>query len=72
MAIWISASAPDTTSRSFFLSWVIIGFVVFLTMLYIVISILFPEWVGMTGKKALQIQKEQEEETTSQSPQQDL
>jgi hypothetical protein len=54
------------------LSWVIIGFVVFLTMLYIVISILFPEWVGMTGKKALQIQKEQEEETTSQSPQQDL
>jgi type II secretory pathway pseudopilin PulG len=54
------------------LSWVIIGFVVVLTIFYIVISILFPEWVGMTGKKALQIQKEQEEESTSKSPQQNL
>ncbi len=46
------------------MSWVIIGFIVFLTLGYVAISILFPEWVGMTGKKALQIQKEQQEEST--------
>jgi hypothetical protein len=28
-----------------------------------VISLLFPEWVGMTGKKALEIQKEQQGES---------
>ncbi len=50
------------------MSWLIIGFVIFLTICYIVISILFPEWVGMTGKKALQIQKEQEEEKKSNDP----
>ena len=44
------------------MSWLIIGFVIFLTICYMVISVMFPEWVGMTGKKALQIQKEQEEE----------
>jgi hypothetical protein len=42
------------------MSWIVIGFVVFLTICYVVISLLFPEWVGMTGKKALQIQKEQQ------------
>lgn len=44
------------------MSWVVIGFVVFLTIGYVVISIIFPEWVGMTGKKALEIQEHQKEE----------
>ena len=44
------------------MSWIIIGFIVFLTLTYIVISFLFPEWVGMTGKKALEIQKHQQGE----------
>jgi hypothetical protein len=41
------------------MSWIVIGFIVFLTLSYIVISLAFPEWVGMTGKKALEIQKHQ-------------
>lgn len=41
------------------MSWIIISFIVFLTLSYIVISFLFPEWVGMTGRKALEIQKHQ-------------
>lgn len=48
------------------MSGLIVGFVIFLTLAYIVVSILYPEWVGMTGKKALQIQKEQEEEKKTQ------
>jgi hypothetical protein len=47
------------------MSWIIIVFIIFLTIFYVAISIFFPEWVGMTGKKALQIQKEQEEEKKS-------
>lgn len=42
------------------MSWIIIAFIVFLTFAYIVISFMFPEWVGMTGKKALEIQREQQ------------
>jgi hypothetical protein len=42
------------------MSWLVIGFIVFLTLAYVVISLLFPEWVGMTGKKALDIQREQQ------------
>ncbi len=41
------------------MSWIVISFVVILTLAYAVISLLFPEWVGMTGKKALEIQREQ-------------
>jgi len=47
----------------FSMSWIIISFIVFLTICYIVISVLFPEWVGMTGRKALEIQKHQRDET---------
>lgn len=39
--------------------WILIGFFALFTMIFIVIAIFFPEWVGITGKKALEIQKHQ-------------
>lgn len=39
--------------------WILIGFFALFTMLFIVIAFYFPEWVGITGKKALEIQKHQ-------------
>lgn len=41
------------------LIWILIGFFALCTMLFIVIAIFLPEWVGITGKKALEIQKHQ-------------
>lgn len=40
--------------------WILIGFFALFTMIFIVIAIFFPEWVGITGKKALEIQKHQQ------------
>lgn len=39
--------------------WILIGFFALVTMVFIVIAIFLPEWVGITGKKALEIQKHQ-------------
>lgn len=39
--------------------WILIGFFALVTMIFIVIAIFLPEWVGITGKKALEIQKHQ-------------
>lgn len=40
--------------------WIMGAFFLFVTFIYVVISLMFPEWVGITGKKALEIQKEQQ------------
>lgn len=40
--------------------WILIGFFALCTMAFIVIAIFLPEWVGITGKKALEIQKHQQ------------
>lgn len=42
--------------------WILIGFFALVTMVFIVIAIFLPEWVGITGKKALEIQKHQHNE----------
>lgn len=39
--------------------WILIGFFALFTMVFIVVAIFLPEWVGITGKKALEIQKHQ-------------
>ena len=39
--------------------WILIGFFALFTMVFVVIAIYFPEWVGITGKRALEIQKHQ-------------
>ena len=48
--------------------WILIGFFALFTMLFIVIAIYFPEWVGITGKKALEIQKHQHTEENKPEP----
>jgi F0F1-type ATP synthase membrane subunit b/b' len=41
------------------LFWVMLIFFLFITIVFVVIAFLYPEWVGITGKKALEIQKHQ-------------
>lgn len=47
------------------LIWVMLAFFTFITILFIVLAFSFPEWFGITGKKAHDIQKHQEEEPTN-------
>ena len=44
--------------------WILIGFFAICTMVFIVIAIFLPEWVGITGKKALEIQQHQHGDST--------
>lgn len=37
-------------------------FFILVTAIFIVIGVFFPEWVGITGKKAHEIQQHQQEE----------
>ena len=39
--------------------WALVIFFIFVTMAFLVIALMFPEWVGITGKKALEIEKHQ-------------
>ncbi|MFN7905823.1 MAG: hypothetical protein ACK5P5_11640 [Pseudobdellovibrionaceae bacterium] len=39
---------------------ILVGFFIFVTISFIVIAVFFPEWVGITGKKALDIAREQQ------------
>ena len=41
------------------LMWIMFSFFIFVMMVFVVIALMFPEWVGITGKKALDIQKHQ-------------
>lgn len=41
------------------LIWVMFTFFIVVTVVFIAIAMAFPEWVGITGKKALEIQKHQ-------------
>lgn len=47
--------------------WILIGFFALVTLVFIVIALFLPEWVGITGKKALEIQKHQHTETPQES-----
>lgn len=40
------------------MGWIMFAFFVFVTFVFIVFAVFFPEWVGITGKKALEIQKD--------------
>lgn len=35
-------------------------FFVIVTLVFVVLAFMFPEWVGITGKKALEVQKHQQ------------
>lgn len=41
------------------LIWGLLIFFIFITVIFLVIALMFPEWVGITGKRALEIQKHQ-------------
>lgn len=41
--------------------YLITGMTIFFFVVYAVIAILYPEWVGITGKKAQEIEAEQRE-----------
>jgi len=49
------------------LIWVMFAFFIFITILFIVLAVSFPEWFGITGNKALDIQKHQVEDLDADS-----
>lgn len=40
------------------IGWIMGGFFVFMTIVYIAIALLAPEWVGIQGKVAKEIEKQ--------------
>ena len=42
------------------IGWILGGLFVFVTIVFVVIAVFLPEWVGITGKKARQTMKEQQ------------
>lgn len=47
------------------LMWVMFAFFILVTVLFVVLAVAFPEWFGITGKKALEIQKHQHSDSTT-------
>lgn len=46
------------------IGWIMFGFFIFITLLFIAVAFFLPEWVGITGKRAKEIQKEHVAENT--------
>lgn len=44
------------------IGWLLFGFFLFVTMIFIAVAFFLPEWVGITGKKAQQLMKEHEQD----------
>lgn len=44
------------------LIWVMFTFFIVVTMIFVIIGLFFPEWIGITGKKAHEIQRHQQQE----------
>ena len=45
------------------IGWLMLGFFIFVTMIFVAIAFFFPEWVGITGATARKIQEEQASES---------
>lgn len=43
--------------------WALLVFFAFVTIVFIAIAFYFPEWVGITGKKAHEIQQHQQSDS---------
>lgn len=41
------------------IGWILAALFVFVTLVFVVIAVLFPEWVGITGKKAQEYMRDQ-------------
>ena len=50
------------------LFWIMFLFFTFITIIFVVLAFVFPEWFGITGRKALDIQKHQEEDSSPENP----
>jgi lipopolysaccharide export LptBFGC system permease protein LptF len=48
--------------------WALLGFFAFVTLAFIAIAFYFPEWVGITGDKAREIQEHQKSDLSSGKP----
>lgn len=46
-------------------AFVMIGFFVFVTLVFVAVAVFFPEWVGITGKRAKEIQEHQRSDSSS-------
>ncbi len=44
------------------LFWIMFIFFTFITLIFVVLAFLFPEWFGITGSVAKKIQKHQQED----------
>lgn len=42
------------------LFWIMFLFFTFITIIFVLLAFVFPEWFGITGKRALDIQKHQQ------------
>jgi hypothetical protein len=48
--------------------WALTFFFAFITLAFVAFACFFPEWVGITGKKALEIQAHQAEDSAQGLP----
>jgi len=44
------------------MGWLMLGFFILVTMIFVAIAFFLPEWVGITGKKAHEIMREQQQD----------
>lgn len=51
------------------IGWILGGIFVFSTIVFMVIAVFLPEWVGITGKKARETMKEQQGDPSASSTQ---
>lgn len=42
------------------IGWILTGFFIFVTLLFMAFAFFLPEWVGISGKKAREIMQEQQ------------
>lgn len=49
------------------IGWIMAGFFAFCTMVFIAVAFFLPEWVGITGKKAQEVIRDQQEEKPPES-----
>jgi lipopolysaccharide export LptBFGC system permease protein LptF len=50
------------------IGWILAVFFIFVTLIFLIIAFFLPEWVGITGKKAQEIMKEQQNERRESGP----
>lgn len=43
--------------------WLLLGFFAFVTIAFVAFAYFFPEWIGITGSKAKEIQAHQQDNT---------